>query len=206
MIAIVNYGLGNLESVKYALDRLGRPSDLTSDAQVISSADGVILPGVGAFGAAMANLRELGLVEPLREAGRSGRPFLGICLGLQLLFSESSEHGRHEGLGIIPGRVIRFEAGKTIPHMGWNEVHQERAAPLFEGVADGSFFYFAHSYCAWPEDPSAVAGVTDYEGRFASVVAQGAVAATQFHPEKSGPVGLSMLESFCRTCGKEGPA
>ena len=203
MIAIVDYGLGNLESVKYALDRLGEVSALTADAGAIAAADGVILPGVGAFGRAMDNLRELDLVEPLQAAGASGRPFMGICLGLQLLFSESAEHGRHEGLDIIPGKVVRFEAGKTIPHMGWNEVHQQRPSKLFDGVADESFFYFAHSYYVCPADPAAVIGATDYEGEFASAVEQGAVFATQFHPEKSGPVGLEMLRNFCRLCNND---
>lgn len=200
MIAIVDHGLGNLESVKYALDRLGEASALTAEAAAIAAADGVILPGVGAFGRAMDNLRELGLVEPLREAARSGRPFMGICLGLQLLFSESAEHGRHEGLDIIPGKVVRFEVGKTIPHMGWNEVRQDRPSPLFDGVPDESFFYFAHSYHVCPDEPAAAIGMTDYEGPFVSAVQQANIFATQFHPEKSGPVGLEMLRSFCRLC------
>ena len=201
MIAIVDYGLGNLESVKYALDRLGEDSALTRDAGEIAAADGVILPGVGAFGRAMDNLRELELVGPLREAGESGRPFMGICLGLQLLFSASAEHGRHAGLDMIPGKVVRFEAGKTIPHMGWNQVRQETPSGLFEGIDDESFFYFAHSYYVCPEDEAATIGSSDYEGRFASAVQQANVFATQFHPEKSGPVGLEMLRNFCRLCG-----
>jgi glutamine amidotransferase len=201
MIAIVDYGLGNLESVKYALDRLGKDSALTSEPAEIAAAAGVILPGVGAFGVAMENLRRLGLIEPLRRTADEGRPLMGICLGLQLLLEESEEHGRHEGLGIIPGRVVRFEAGRTIPHMGWNEVRQEREDPLFEGVPDEAFFYFAHSYLTRPAEADAAVGSTDYDGRFASMLRRGSVVATQFHPEKSGPVGLRMLGNFAGLCG-----
>jgi len=203
MIAIIDYGLGNLESVKYALDRLGVASALTSDAAEIASAPGVILPGVGAFGRAMAKFRELGLVEASRQAAASGRPFMGICLGLQLLFSESAEHGRHEGLGLIDGKVVRFAEGLTVPHMGWNEVRGETPSPLLDGIDDESFFYFAHSYHVAPDDPAVVIGSTDYGGRFASAVRKGNVYGTQFHPEKSGPAGLRMLANFCRLCGRE---
>jgi len=203
MIAIIDYGLGNLESVKYALDRLGAESTLTSDPRALDSADGVILPGVGAFGRAMEMLRELGLLEPTRAAALSGRPFMGICLGLQLLFSTSREHGRHQGLNIIPGKVIRFGQDLTVPHMGWNQVRQERPSPLFDGIPDETFFYFAHSYYAVPEDPQALIGSTEYGQAYASAVQQGNVFATQFHPEKSGPAGLKMLENFCRLCGMQ---
>ncbi|MBM4037079.1 MAG: imidazole glycerol phosphate synthase subunit HisH [Planctomycetes bacterium] len=238
MIAIVDYGLGNLKSVKSACDRLGVDGTVTSDAAAILGADGVIFPGVGAFQRAMENLGKLGLVEPLRQVAHSGRPFLGICLGLQLLFAESSEHGHHEGLNIIPGKVVRFEPGAgrrlpegrtpnssasafgvlpsgslggppgadeplkalKVPHMGWNQVRQERPSPLFEGVPDRSFFYFAHSYYAEPDDAAVAIGSTEYGVRFASAVQKGNVFATQFHPEKSGPVGLRMLENFCGLC------
>lgn len=202
MIAIVDYGLGNLRSVKYALDRLGQPSMLTSAAAEILAARGVILPGVGAFSAAMANLRELGLVEVLRQVAGAGQPFMGICLGVQLLLSSSQEHGRHEGLGIIPGQVVRFGHELTVPQMGWNQVRQAAASPLFDGVPDGAWFYFAHSYYLKPETPSADVGVTEYGHPYASVVQQGNVMGTQFHPEKSGPVGLRMLENFCGLCKK----
>jgi len=203
MIAIIDYGLGNLRSVQYALDRLEVDSVLTGDADQIAAADGVILPGVGAFGRAMDALRQLDLLAPTRRAALAGRPFMGICLGMQLLFSESDEHGRHEGLGILPGRVVRFGGGLTVPHMGWNEVRQERPSPLLAGVPDESFFYFAHSYYAVPEDSEVVAGTTDYGGRYASLVQKDAVFAAQFHPEKSGPTGLKMLGNFCRLCRKE---
>ncbi len=203
MIAIVDYGLGNLKSAKSALDRLGVESAITSQAAAILAADGVIFPGVGAFQRAMENLGRLGLVEPLRQVAQSGRPFLGICLGLQLLFSESSEHGRHEGLGIIPGKVVRFEAADLkVPQMGWNQVKRERPSPLFGAIADQSFFYFAHSYYAQPDEAGVAIGSTEYGVRFASAVQEGNVFATQFHPEKSGPTGLRMLENFCRLCGR----
>ncbi|MHC4715424.1 MAG: imidazole glycerol phosphate synthase subunit HisH [Planctomycetota bacterium] len=201
MIAIIDYGLGNLESVKYALDRLGRASELTSDPARIASAAGVILPGVGAFGRAMEQFRQMNLLAAARDAARSGRPFMGICLGQQLLLSVSAEHGRHEGLDIIPGEVVRFGEGLTVPHMGWNEVRQDRPCPLFEGIDDESFFYFAHSYYVAPDEQAAAVGTTEYGRRFASVVQSGMVFGTQFHPEKSGPVGLKMLSNFCRLCG-----
>jgi glutamine amidotransferase len=200
MIAIVDYGLGNIESVKYALDRLGEESVVTDQSEVIAASRGVILPGVGAFGRAMENLCQLRLIDALHEAAGGGRPFLGICLGLQLLFAESTEHGRHRGLGVLAGSVERFAADLTVPHMGWNELCQERPSVLFEGVKDPEWFYFAHSYRAVPADPGVVIGTTDYGGPYASAVQQGSVLAVQFHPEKSGPSGLKMLENFCRLC------
>ena len=202
MIAIVDYGLGNLRSVKYALDRLGEASELTSAAGAIAAADGVILPGVGAFEAAMVNLRELGLVTVLQEVAKSLRPLLGICLGVQLLFDQSEEHGLHEGLKIIPGQVIRFPQELTVPQMGWNQVEQAAGSPLFEGIRDGAYFYFAHSYYCQPDDDQVAIGKTDYGLKYASAVQKGSVLGTQFHPEKSGPVGLKMLENFARLCKK----
>ena len=200
MIAIVDHGLGNLESVTYALDRLDVRSGLTKRPAEIAAAEGIILPGVGAFGAAMDNLRKLGLVEVLRGLAAAGRPFIGICLGAQLLLSGSEEHGRHEGLNIIPGAVVRFRPDLTVPHMGWNQVRQAGPSPLFAGIEDESFFYFAHSYYIRPVDPAAAVGTTDYGGPYASVVQQGSVFGAQFHPEKSGPKGLKMLANFCRLC------
>jgi glutamine amidotransferase len=201
MIAIIDYGLGNLSSVKYALDRLGVASTLTSDGREIVAAEAVILPGVGAIGEAMRNFRRMDLVSPAREAAASGRPFLGICLGQQMLFSVSEEHGRHEALDIVPGKVVRFPLGLTVPHMGWNQVAQAGECPLFEGVGDESFFYFAHSYYVVPDDPADAVGLTDYDVRYASVVRRGNVYGTQFHPEKSGKVGKQMLSNFCRLAG-----
>ena len=202
MIAIIDYGLGNLKSVKYALDRLGKDSILTERAEDLRAASGVILPGVGAFEQAMANLRDKGLVEPIRAVAASGKPLIGICLGVQLLLTQSQEYGLHAGLDIIPGQVVRFAENLTVPHMGWNQVEQARPCPLFEGVADGAFFYFAHSYYLRPDSADAAAGLTDYGGRYCSMVQSGNVYGTQFHPEKSGPVGLTMLENFCRLCEK----
>ena len=142
----------------------------------------------------------MGLTKAALAAAASGRPFLGICLGMQLLFSESCEHGRHRGLDILPGKVVRFGADLTVPHMGWNEVRPEAPSPLMEGIPAESFFYFAHSYYVLPADPAAVIGSTEYGLRYASAVQQGMVFGAQFHPEKSGPVGLRMLENFARLC------
>ena len=202
MIAIVDYGLGNLKSVEYALDRLGVESALTADAAQIDEASGVILPGVGAFGRAMQLLEQLKLLDVTRAAALSGRPFMGICLGMQLLFSQSDEHGLHQGMGIIPGRVVRFGSDLTVPHMGWNQVRQTgNCAPLFDDIDDESFFYFAHSYYVVPESTDAIVGLTDYGCQYASAVREGTVWGTQFHPEKSGPVGLKMMSNFCKLCG-----
>lgn len=204
MIAIIDYGLGNLKSVKYALDRLSVESILTADTAQISEADGVILPGVGAFGRAMELLDQLKLMDVTRAAALSGRPFMGICLGMQLLFSQSDEHGLHQGLGIIPGRVVRFGGDLTVPHMGWNQVRQTSSGtPLFESIADESFFYFAHSYYVVPESAGAIVGLTDYGCRYASAVRKEMVFGTQFHPEKSGQTGLTMLGNFCKLCEPE---
>ncbi len=200
MIAIIDYGLGNLRSVQCALRRVGAESAITADADEISGADGVILPGVGAFWRAMENLRKSDLVNVVLETAKNGKPLLGICLGMQMLFSESDEHGRHEGLGIIPGKVIRFTESLKIPHMGWNEVKHGTPSPLFESVKDGAFFYFAHSYYVVPNDPAVAIGVTDYGKTYASAVQKGNVFGVQFHPERSGPVGLEMLTNFYRLC------
>lgn len=197
MIAIVDYGAGNLKSVKCAMDRLGQDAVVTSGAAEIACASGVILPGVGAFARAMDNLRESGLIDAMKNAAASGKPFMGICLGYQLLFSESDEHGKHEGLDIIKGSVRHFAVGLKVPQMGWNQVRQERQTPLLEGVADESFFYFAHSYFVDPTDQAVVIGSTDYGGRYASAIQEGNVYGLQFHPEKSAQSGLKILENFC---------
>ncbi len=200
MLVIVDYGLGNLRSVQCALRRVGQEALITSDAEKIATADGIILPGVGAFWRAMENLREAGLAKVVLETARNGKPLLGICLGMQLLFTESDEHGRHEGLGLIPGKVRRFAPGLKVPHMGWNEVKHGTPSPLFKDVADGAFFYFAHSYYVDPDDSATVIGATDYGLTFSSAVQAGNVFGVQFHPERSGPAGLAMLENFCRLC------
>ena len=199
MIAIVDYGMGNLRSVQKALEHIGADAVLTSDRATIESAAGVMFPGQGCFPDAMRQLGELGLVEVLRNWVGSGRPFLGVCLGHQLIFGGSEEGGRIEGLGLMPGRVVRFSPGKKIPHMGWNSIHKTdagRACPLLDGIEDGAYFYFVHSYYPVPEDASVVAATTDYTDTFASVVWRDRFFSTQFHPEKSQAPGLRILENF----------
>jgi len=204
VIAIVDYHLGNLRSVKCALDRLAQEAVVTSDPGQVAAADAVIFPGVGAFHRAMENLDELGLATTLRDFALTGKPFLGICLGLQLLFSESTEHGAHRGLDLVAGRVVRFPDHLKVPQMGWNEVEQARPSPLFEGVPDRAFFYFAHSYHVVPEDDAVVIGRTEYGTHYASAVQKGRMFGVQFHPEKSGPVGLRLLANFCRFVAEGG--
>ena len=205
ILTIVDYGMGNLRSVQKACERIGVPALVTDRPAEVQKASKLILPGVGAFQDAMDGLRERGLIEPLLARIDEGTPFLGICLGLQLLFSESFEDGRHEGLGLIPGKVTRFAqpsdpslAKLKIPHMGWNRVQQARRAPLLEGVPDGAHMYFVHSYYVVPEDESVVATTTEYGVRFVSMIWRGNIYATQFHPEKSQTYGLKMLENFGR--------
>ncbi|MBI4310362.1 MAG: imidazole glycerol phosphate synthase subunit HisH [Chloroflexi bacterium] len=202
-IVIVDYGAGNLRSVAKALEKVGFPGKVTQSSQEVAAARGVVLPGVGSSGAAMAALEERGLVEPLRDAALSGTPFLGVCLGLQLLL-ESSEEDPRPCLGVVKGKVRRFGPGLKVPHMGWNQVWFTREHPIAEGVAEGSFFYFVHSYYASPEDPPLVLGRTDYGIQFCSALATGNVVATQFHPEKSGPVGLRLYENFVKLMVLEG--
>lgn len=203
MIAIIDYGVGNLRSVAKAFEYIGQSVTVTSDPQEVSQADKVVLPGVGAFGKAMANLVQRGMVPVVREVIDSGRPFLGICLGLQLLFEESAEtfgdrENTYPGLGILPGKVLRLsaESGLKIPQIGWNQIRQNKDCPLFKGVADGSYVYFVHSYYVKPSDNSVVACTTDYGIEYCSGVARGNLFAVQFHPEKSSAVGLQILRNF----------
>jgi glutamine amidotransferase len=198
MIAIIDYGMGNLRSVAKAFEAVGCQAAVSRDAQVIGNASHVVLPGVGAFGDCMANLERYGLIEAVRSAIRSGRPFLGICLGLQLLFTESEEFGMHKGLGIIPGKVRRFRIDPSlkVPHMGWNQVNYKRVCPLFEGIADGSHWYFVHSYYVDPSDTAVAATTTDYGDTFVSSIWYDNVFACQFHPEKSQSVGLRLIKNF----------
>ena len=203
MIAIVDYGAGNLRSVAKAVEKLGYSPEVTGDPQKVRNAKAVILPGVGASDSAMTALEERGLVEPLRAVIRDGVPFFGVCLGLQLLL-ESSEEGSMPCLSVVPGRVKRFPNSVKTPHMGWNEVNFERDHPVLEGVESGSYFYFVHSYYADPEDQSLVLGTTDYASPFCSVIARDNLVATQFHPEKSGGVGLRLYENFLRSMVKDG--
>ena len=193
---IVDYGAGNLRSVARAVERAGCSPCVTSDPGVVRAAPALIMPGVGAAADTMRNLRERGLMEPVREFIESGRPFLGICMGLQALLTVSEEGGEHECLGVIPGRVRRLPAGLKVPHMGWNRVRQRKAHPVFEGIPDGSFFYFVHSYYPDPEDAASVVGETEYGVTFASVVARDNVVAAQFHPEKSDEAGLRLYRNF----------
>ncbi|HEX9818157.1 MAG TPA: imidazole glycerol phosphate synthase subunit HisH [Methylomirabilota bacterium] len=204
MIAIVNYGRGNLGSVEKAFVRVGRPAVVTQDERVVDEADAVVLPGDGAFHDAMTNLEQLGLLKAVRRSLDGRRPFLGICLGYQLLFSTSEEFGEGRGLDVIPGVVRRFPSGRKVPHMGWNRVWHGGSLRLFEGVADGAHFYFVHSY--FPV-LGAVSGVSEQTGpvrqawceygvRFAAAVETGRIYATQFHPEKSQKAGIRLLENF----------
>ena len=200
MIAIIDYGAGNVKSVMFALRRIGVEGHLTTDAAGLREAAGIILPGVGAFGRAMERLGEEELDETLRELSRDGKPLLGICLGHQLLFSESGEHGRHSGLGLIRGEVRRFGDGVKTPHMGWNRIRYRKPSALFEGIGDESFFYFAHSFTVCPIEEGVTLAVTDYGAEFASAVQHGNVYGVQFHPEKSGEAGRAVLVNFCRIC------
>jgi len=196
MIAIIDYGMGNLRSVQKGFEKVGVSARVVAEPGDVAGARGVVLPGVGAFVDAIAQLRATGLDKAVLRAIESGRPFLGICLGLQLLFERSFEDGDHAGLGVFAGTVERFLPGVKIPHMGWNQVRQAQPLPLYEGIADGADFYFVHSYAAKPADESIIAAVTDYGGDFASGVARDNVYAFQFHPEKSGTIGLEMLRNF----------
>lgn len=198
MIAIIDYQMGNLRSVQKALERVGHPATITSDAREIARADKIILPGVGAFEDAIAELHRRDLVEPIKDAVAANKPFLGICLGLQLLFDVGYENGTHEGLGILPGEVVRFDvpAELKVPHMGWNSLNIRRRPPLLEGIAEGTHVYFVHSYYVKPRDMSVIATETDYGGPFCSMIWRGNLFATQFHPEKSQTDGLRMLRNF----------
>ena len=198
MIAIIDYGMGNLRSVSKAFEAVGHQAVVTRDVRVIGNASHVVLPGVGAFGDCMANIEQYGLVEPIRAAIQSGKPFLGICLGLQVLFSESEEFGPHKGLDIISGKVRRFAAGSAlkVPHIGWNQVYLERACPLFDGITDGAEWYFVHSYFVDPGDKAVAATTTTYGIPFVSSVWKDNIVACQFHPEKSQAVGLRLIKNF----------
>lgn len=203
MIAVVDYGMGNLRSVEKAVQRVGGKATVTSEAATLRDAQGVILPGVGAYGDAMGNLRRLGLVDPLLKHISSGRPFLGICLGLHLLFEEGHEMGRHEGLGVLKGYVTRFPDGDLkVPHIGWNQLHIRRQSPLLAGVADGSYAYFVHSYYVVPEDDAVVVATTDYGFHYATAVERASLLGVQFHPEKSQDVGLRILRNFVAIVGE----
>lgn len=195
-IGIIDYGMGNLHSVQKALQAVGTPAELVAEAGRLAHYDKLILPGVGAFGDAMASLAQRGMTAGIPAAIAAGTPLLGICLGMQLLFSESEEMGQHAGLNILPGAVRRLRVSAKVPHMGWNQVKQRVACPLFENVEDGAFVYFANSYVVVPAQGAVIAGETEYETTFASVIWHASVYGVQFHPEKSQRVGLQMLKNF----------
>jgi glutamine amidotransferase len=206
LIAVIDYGMGNLRSVQKGLERAGLPARITSSRRDLEDAAGVVLPGVGAFRDCMRNLDRLHLIEPIKKAVHGGKPFLGICLGLQILFRESEEFGPSPGLGLFPGRVVRFQEDRDdpsapglklkVPHMGWNQITLTKETPFFKGIEDGAYFYFVHSYYVVPEDSALAATVTEYGGEFVSSIARDNLFACQFHPEKSQQLGIKLLQNF----------
>lgn len=195
MIAIVDYGIGNLGSVTKAFRHAGAATRLSADPEELARADALVLPGDGAFAATMDEIRRRGLLQPLRDAALRGRPLLGICIGMQVLFEESEEHGRHAGLGLLPGRVRRFAGELRVPHMGWNALRRLQAHPLLQGIEEDSYVYFVHSYFC-DAAPDVTLASADYGGDFPAVVGRRDVLGVQFHPEKSQAVGLRMIANF----------
>ena len=198
MVAIIDYGAGNLSSVKKALDFLGAESEITKDRDKIMAASHIILPGVGSFGDAMDSMNRRGLTETVKEAALSGKPFLGICLGLQLLFESSEESPGVQGLGLLKGKIVEIpkDRGLKVPHIGWNSVSLKQTDGIFKGIDQNSYFYFVHSYYLKGADEGAVAATTDYGVEIQCAVQQGNLCATQFHPEKSSKTGLQVLKNF----------
>lgn len=196
MIAIIDYGVGNLRSVEKAFAAAGCEAIVSGDEKQLRDAKRLVLPGVGAFAHCMKSLSEHGLAELVCERVQDGTPLLGVCVGMQMLFETSEEFGESRGLGMLSGRVRRFSDELVVPHVGWNQIHQRCAHPLFEGIDDDSFFYFVHSFYCEPESADVVVGETEYGIRYASVVAQGNVCGVQFHPEKSQATGLQLLKNF----------
>lgn len=204
-VVIVDYGAGNLRSVARAVAHAGVEAVVSAVPSVVAEARALIVPGVGAAADTMRHLREGGLDGPVVAHIEGGKPFLGVCMGQQALFEVSEEGGEHRCLGVLPGRIVRFPRGLTVPHMGWNTVRLVRPHPVFEGIPQDSYFYFVHSYHPAPADPSVTLGETEYEGvRFTSVVARDNLVATQFHPEKSGPAGLRLYANFLRLARERG--
>ena len=208
MIAIIDYGMGNLRSVQKGFEKIGAQALVTSNPKEVLEAEQIVLPGVGAFRDCIHNLEQGGFIEPILKVIQQGRPFLGICLGLQLLFTESEEFGIHKGLGVIPGKVVRFPDGMTensqklpVPHMGWNQLKIQAESPLLGGIEDGSNVYFVHSYYVKPDDPAVVAATCNYGIEFCASVRKGNLVAAQFHPEKSQAIGLQMLKNFAEMKG-----
>lgn len=207
MIAIIDYGMGNLRSVSKGFESLGHPTSVTRIPDEILNSSGIVLPGVGAFGDCISNLDEFNLIEPIKKSMIQGKPFLGICLGLQVLFEESEESPGVRGLGIFKGKIVKFPKlhhnRLKIPHMGWNQVRLAKEAPVLKGIPNGSWFYFVHSYYPEPEDQEIVAATTTYGIDFTCAVSVGSVFACQFHPEKSSSMGLRILENFGDLCGEQ---
>lgn len=205
MAVIVDYGMGNLRSVAKACEKVGLAVEVSSEPATVKKGDAIILPGVGAFAKCVENLKKKKLFGVLEEIlQKNDRPFLGLCLGLQLLFTESEEGEPAPGFGVIPGRVRRFNGNLKVPHMGWNNLllNEKMRSPLFSGVPNGSFVYFVHSYYVDPEDKSVAAAETEYGRRFVSAIQKGNIFGTQFHPEKSQALGLRILKNFAAICGK----
>ncbi len=202
MLAIIDYGAGNMRSVERAVRHVGAEYEITIDPAVIAAADGVVLPGVGAARDAMTGLLSRDLTDPVRQAIASDRPFLGVCMGLQALFTGSEEDGGTDCLDLYPGAIRRFPDGLHIPHMGWNQVTPRNDVPILEGIAPGTNFYFVHSYYAGPPDADFCGATTEYGVPFLSVLHDGNVFGTQFHPEKSGRPGLRIYANFARLCGE----
>lgn len=203
MIAIIDYGAGNLHSVQKAVEHVGGQATVTSDADTIRAADKVILPGVGAFKDGMGGLHARQLVPVIKEVAAAGKPFLGICLGMQLLFEESEEQGLHQGLGLLPGRVVAFrDPGIRIPQIGWNQLQPTQESALLRDIPEGSYAYFNHSYYCVPENSQHTVATTDYGSPFVSVVWDQNIYGAQFHPEKSQKVGLQILKNFVELCNE----
>ena len=207
MIAIIDYGMGNLRSVSKGFESLGYSTSVTRSTEEILNSRGIVLPGVGAFGDCVRNLDEFGLIEPIRKSLIEQKPFLGICLGLQVLFEESEESPGIRGLGIFKGKIVKFpkfdDKRLKIPHMGWNQVELAKESPLLKGVPNKSWFYFVHSYYPEPQDQEIVVGQTTYGIDFTCAVSKGIIFACQFHPEKSSSMGLRILENFAYLCGEK---
>ncbi|MBA3530808.1 MAG: imidazole glycerol phosphate synthase subunit HisH [Ardenticatenales bacterium] len=201
-VALIDYGAGNIRNVEKAFEAVGVATSRTSDPARVAAADVIVMPGVGAFGEMMGALRERGLVEPLREAARAGKPLLGICVGLQVLFEVGEEMGEHEGLGLFPGRVRRFQVEPLkVPHVGWNQIYPTTDHALFDGISSGDYVYFVHSYHVAPTDPSLVLATTEYGIDFPAICGCENILGIQFHPEKSQQSGLRMLANFARWAG-----
>jgi len=200
-IVIIDYGMGNLRNVQKGFEKIGFEATLTRNKKEIGKASGIVLPGVGAFKDCMENLEKYGLIDPLLRSIEKGKPYLGICLGLQILFSKSEEFGSHKGLDLIRGNVVKFKPDPEhkVPHMGWNTIEKEREVPMLQEVESGAFFYFVHSYYVVPEEAQVISTFTTYGNPFVSSISKENLFATQFHPEKSQQKGLRLLETFVKS-------